>query len=95
MTCSSIETTGIKEIWEMIQDHRVRLTDSGEMAVKRKEQALDWMTFLLDEGLRRWFYTNPNVKNSLPVLRKEVENGTLSPTAAADKLLAFLKNNPE
>jgi len=92
MTCSSLESTGIKEIWAMIQDHRSKLTDSGEMTDKRKNQALDWMSFLLDEGLRQWFYTNPQVRNALPILRSEVENKTISPTAAADKLLSFLKN---
>jgi LAO/AO transport system kinase len=66
------------------------LTASGEIEKKRRDQALDWMTFLLDEGFRQWFYTNPQVKAALPGLRAEVEKGTTSPTAAADILLGFL-----
>ncbi|HBG19444.1 MAG TPA: hypothetical protein DDY32_09275 [Desulfobulbaceae bacterium] len=90
LTCSALESTGIKEIWETVQDHRQKMTASGEMAEKRKVQALDWMNFLLDEGFRQWFYTNPEVKEALPQLRKAVEMGTTSPTAAADVLLGFL-----
>ena len=91
MTCSSLESSGILEIWEMIQDHRSKLAASGEMSTKRREQALDWMAFLLDEGLRQWFYNHPNVKNILPKMKKNVELKTISPTAAADTLLSFLK----
>jgi LAO/AO transport system kinase len=91
LTCSALEHTGINKIWETILDHRTRLTECGEMAEKRKHQALDWMSFLLDEGLRQWFYTDPRVKAAMPGLRKNVEMKQTSPTAAADTLLAFLK----
>jgi len=90
LTCSAVEGTGIDTIWKTILDHRDKLTISGEMAQKRKTQALDWMAFLLDEGLRQWFYTSPHVREALPALRRNVEEQKISPTAAADSLLAFL-----
>jgi LAO/AO transport system kinase len=93
LTCSSLEHRGIDKIWETIQDHRKKLTDSGEMSKKKKHQALDWMSFLLEEGLRQWFYTDPKVKAAIPGLRNDVEMKRMSPTAAADTLLAFLKEN--
>ncbi len=90
LTCSSTENTGIKEIWETICDHRKKLTDTGEMASRRKNQDLDWMSFLLDEGLRQWFYNNPHVVKLLPQLQQEVAGGQLSSAVAADKLLGYL-----
>lgn len=93
LTCSSIKSTGIDKIWETIKDHRTKLTDSGEMDEKRRTQALDWMSFLLDEGLRQWFYASDRVKDTLPELRADVESKQTSPTAAADALLSFLKKN--
>lgn len=90
LTCSALEDKGIDKIWETILDHRDKLTASGEMAEKRKTQALDWMGFLLEEGLRQWFYSSPHVRNALPLLRKNVAEKKTSPTAAADSLLAFL-----
>jgi LAO/AO transport system kinase len=93
LTCSAMEGRGIDTIWETILAHRDKLTVSGEMAEKRKNQALDWMAFLLDEGLRQWFYTSPYVREALPALRRNVAEQKISPTAAADSLLAFL--NPK
>ncbi len=90
LTCSALEKSGIDDIWQTILDHRQKLTDSGEMAAKRKHQALDWMAFLLEEGLHHWFYTDPKIKAVLPGLQAEVEKKKTSPTAAADALLAFL-----
>ena len=90
LTCSAMEGKGIDTIWKTILEHRDKLTISGEMAEKRKTQALDWMAFLLDEGLRQWFYTNPHVRESLAKLRTNVAEKRTSPTAAADSLLAFL-----
>jgi len=91
LTCSAVEGRGIDKVWETILDHRNKLTISGEMAEKRKTQALDWMAFLLDDGLRQWFYASPYVREALPELRRSVEENKISPTAAADSLLAFLK----
>ncbi len=91
LTCSAIESTGIDTIWETIKDHRIKLSESGEMDEKRTTQALDWMAFLLDEGLRQWFHHNPRVKATLPLLQSDVAGKKTSPTAAADKLLAFLQ----
>jgi LAO/AO transport system kinase len=90
LTCSSTENTGIKEIWQTICDHRKKLTETGEMAARRKNQNLDWMSFLLDEGLRQWFYNNPHVVKLLPQLQQEVAGGQLSSAVAADKLLGYL-----
>jgi len=90
LTCSSINGEGIDRIWNTIKEHRTKLTDCGEMASKRKTQALDWMSFLLDDGLRQWFYNTPDVKKALNDLQKDVESKNTSPTAAADMLLKFL-----
>lgn len=95
LTCSALEAHGIDKIWKTVQDHRQKLTASGEMARKRTDQALDWMNFLLDEGFRQWFYTTPQVRDALPQLRAAVEKGTTSPTAAADVLLGFLNGRKE
>ncbi len=95
LTCSSLEHRGIDRIWETILEHRDKLTASGEMAEKRKSQALEWMSFLLDEGLRQWFYSTPKIIEILPQLRNLVAKGKTSPTAAADTLLSHLKRKSD
>ncbi len=87
LTCSSLEMKGMETIWQTIADHRAALTDANLFEAKRKGQSLEWMAFLLDDGLRQWFYGHPQIKTHLPLLRQEVAAGRLSPTAASDQLL--------
>jgi LAO/AO transport system kinase len=87
LTCSSLELKGMETIWQTIADHRAAHADANLFEAKRKGQSLEWMAFLLDEGLRQWFYGHPQIKTQLPLLRQEVAAGRLSPTAAADQLL--------
>lgn len=90
LTCSAVEMTGLEGIWQTITDHRAARTAANQFEARRREQSLDWMDFLLEEGLRQWFYGNPAIHSRLPGLRREVAAGRLSPTAAADRLLGSL-----
>jgi LAO/AO transport system kinase len=87
LTCSAIHMEGIDEIWQTILDHRTKLEASGELAAKRKKQALDWMWALVEDSLRSRFYNNPNVKKALPTIIEAVENQNIAPTVAAHQLL--------
>lgn len=91
LTCSSIESNGLDVIWQTILRHRDILNEQGELTAKRTHQALDWLSFLLDEGLRRWFYATPAVRENLPLLRDKLIEHQISPAAAAAKLLNLLK----
>lgn len=90
MTCSALHKNGLSDIWETVNNHRSALTASGELRAKRRRQALDWMYFLLDEGLKNWFYHHPDIEANLPDLTRAIQQQTLSPTAAAGRLLSFL-----
>lgn len=90
--CSAVTGNGLEEIWETILDHREKLTACGEMATKHQRQALDWMDFLLDDALRDWFYSNPEVVKLLPKLKSEVEEHKTSPSAAARILIKILQS---
>jgi len=87
LTCSAVTLEGIDEIWQTILDHRKKLESSGELADKRRKQALDWMWALVEEGLRDRFYRNPDVEKSLSQIIKAIEKGKTAPTIAADTLL--------
>jgi len=91
LACSSLKGSGLDAIWQTILDHRQKLSDCGELAEKRRSQALDWLSFLVNEGLREWFYGLDQVKSALPQLKKQVEGEALSPTVAAAELLSILQ----
>ncbi|MGI6655397.1 MAG: methylmalonyl Co-A mutase-associated GTPase MeaB [Desulfobulbus sp.] len=90
MTCSSLENTGLQEIWDTVIEHKKIMTRTGELETKRREQAMSWMWFLVNEGLERWFYQHPEVQKKLPQIQEEVENGRMAPTRAADDLVTML-----
>ena len=91
LTCSALKQTGLEEIWEMIGQHRSVMLTNGEHQQRRKQQALDWMHFLLSEGLKNWFYSHPEIARELPNLTRDINNQKISPAAAASQLLLHLK----
>lgn len=90
VTCSSIEMTGINEIWNIVLDHRNIMAKSGELETNRKRQAVNWMWSLVEEGLKEIFFGNPDIKRLLSKITREVEKGIKTPTVAACELLFFL-----
>ncbi|HCS77370.1 MAG: methylmalonyl Co-A mutase-associated GTPase MeaB [Smithella sp.] len=90
VTCSSITMAGLENILTIVLDHRDKLTQSGELLKKRKEQAREWLKFMVCEGVEEWFYESPAAE-ILARLLTEVEEGIVTPTTAAAKVLASLK----
>ena len=95
VTCSALTMAGLDEIWQTVLEHRRKLTDSGELLAKRKRQALDWMRFLLEEGLKDWFFNTPEIKQALPTLQRAVEKGETTPTGAVKKMLDIFTRRQE
>jgi LAO/AO transport system kinase len=90
LTCSALEMTGIEEVWETVGEYTQRLGASGELEAKRRNQDIDWLRFLVQQGLKEWFYKKPYIQKMIPPIEKEVEQGAIAPTNAADQLLALL-----
>lgn len=87
---SALRGEGIDAVWETLQDYRRRLSESGELAEKRRRQAMDWMWQLVDAGLRQRFREHPAVKATLPDTLRLVTEGAQSPTVAAHRLLNLM-----
>jgi len=86
---SALKREGIDAVWQQIERYRAIRTASGEFAEKRRRQALEWMTELVEHELRGRFYQHRAVKAELPALRKAVAEGSITPIAAASRLLAL------
>jgi LAO/AO transport system kinase len=91
-TCSALTLDGVGKVWDHVLEHRQRFEASGELAAKRRRQALAWMDELVAEGLRLRFKRHPEIRQRLQRLRREVADGQIAPTAAAEALLFFLDN---
>jgi LAO/AO transport system kinase len=84
---SALRREGIEAFWAEVERCRGTLAASGELADKRKRQALAWTWHLIDAGLRERFRGDAGVKASLPAVMEEVAAGRLTPGAAAAQLL--------
>ena len=87
LTCSALTLDGIDHIWQTILEHRKQLKTAGELTERRRQQTIDWMLTLVEEGLKDRFYNNPKVRAELSRITEAVETGKISPTAAAYELL--------
>ncbi|MDJ0811137.1 MAG: methylmalonyl Co-A mutase-associated GTPase MeaB [Desulfobacterales bacterium] len=94
LTCSALAMEGVDRIWETVRAHREIIAASGALMANRRQQALAWLQDLLDDGLRERFLRHPGIQEQLPRYQREVVDGRISPTAAADALL-FLLDNPK
>src|SRR5499427_8829437 len=91
VTYSALTGTGVRQLWENVQDHHRRLAATGAFAARRREQQVKWMWALLEERMRRRLATDPKLKTRLPQLEHAVADGTLSPALAVDEIVAILE----
>ncbi|NAS11301.1 methylmalonyl Co-A mutase-associated GTPase MeaB [Poritiphilus flavus] len=87
LTCSSLENTGIQEIWEMIDSFFTLVREDGFLEKTRQEQNKKWLLNTLEDRLLTDFYENPGIKKELDRLLIEVAENKISPFKAADQLL--------
>jgi LAO/AO transport system kinase len=88
---SALKGDGIEAVWREAERFRAAMAASGALAAKRRRQALDWLAALVEHELRTRFYQHPAVKHELAAVRAAVAEGSLTPAAAAAKLLALAK----
>ncbi|MEU6312506.1 methylmalonyl Co-A mutase-associated GTPase MeaB [Streptomyces sp. NPDC047014] len=88
LTCSAREATGLDEVWNRLEQHRTLLEAGGRLAAKRAAQQVEWTWSMVREELLERLRGNPAVRELAPGLEAAVRAGTLTPTSAADQLLA-------
>ncbi len=86
-TCSALTGKGIPELWDLIQKFEKTTKESGAFAERRKQQSIEWVYSLIEEGLKNNFYNHEKIKEKLPELRNEILDEKILPTKAAENLL--------
>jgi len=90
ITYSALTGDGIAELWTQAIAHRDKLTATGELTARRREQQVRWMWALLDDFWRARITAEPKLRAKLPQIEAAVAAGTLTPTRAVDDLVALL-----
>ena len=91
---SSLTGLGLDEIWQLIVEHRRSLEEHGLLDVRRRQQRLDWMWSLVDQGLLAAVREKPEVEAMVGRLESEVLDGRTTPTAAAEVILEAFGTGP-
>jgi LAO/AO transport system kinase len=88
---SALTGDGIAQLWETILDHRERMTKSGELAARRREQQVKWMWAMLEERMLSRLRSDPALKTKLPKLEAAVADGRMSAAVAVEEMAAALR----
>jgi len=59
--CSSVNGIGLDPLWEQIEEHRRRLTGTGELQAKRRHQRIGWLWNTLENRLLDSLRAHPKV----------------------------------
>jgi len=89
VTYSALTGEGIAALWDHILDHRRKLTASGEIAARRREQQIKWMWAMFEDRLRERL-RSAALKVRLPQIEAAVAAGRLSPAVAVDEIMRAL-----
>jgi LAO/AO transport system kinase len=84
---SALLGEGIDRVWSAIEAHSAMLAESGLLSVRRADQARDWMWSEVNDGLVDALARDPAVASEMRALEADVRAGTISPTAAAQRIL--------
>lgn len=87
LACSAQTDAGMAEVWEAVQDHRRTLEEHGELTTRRAEQQVQWMWAMVRDQLMDRLRSDPGVRDALPGLERDVRDGGLTPTLAAQRIL--------
>ena len=92
LAVSALTKRGIAEFWAEVERYRDTMTGNGELQAKRRRQALAWMWNMIDSGVRQYFRQHPAVEAELAKLTQAVAEGSITPGAAAYRLLDSIKH---
>lgn len=87
LTCSALKNSGIKELWESINDYFEFTKKTGYFDEFRKHQAKISMHDTISEYLNNTFYNFEEVRNIMPELEKKLYDGNITSYKAAKILL--------
>ncbi len=87
--CSSIESSGIEELWEMITDFQNAMIANGYFEENRKRQDQKSMMDSIEASIRNLMFDNQQLKEELERLSLEVHTNKLSPFAASEEFMGL------
>ncbi|GAA0673673.1 methylmalonyl Co-A mutase-associated GTPase MeaB [Kitasatospora atroaurantiaca] len=88
LTCSGRDGSGLDTLWERLRQHRQILEATGSLAARRRDQQVDWTWAMVHDQLLAQLREHPEVRRIVPAVEQQVRDGALTPTLAAERILA-------
>jgi LAO/AO transport system kinase len=90
ITYSALTGDSIGDLWTHVTDHKEKMTASGELAERRREQQVKWMWTMLEERLTARLRSDPAVRAKVKQTEAAVAVGKLAPTLAVEEIATML-----
>jgi LAO/AO transport system kinase len=90
VTYSALTGDGIALLWSQVLAHKEKMTASGELSQRRREQQVKWMWSMLEERLTARLRSDPAVRGKLKAAETAVATGRLAPTLAVEEIAQLL-----
>ncbi len=87
LTCSSTEQTGIKDVYDMIDQYKRHTTINHFFETKRMQQTKQWLHQTINDALIERFYAKANVNDEIKKIEKQLQHENINPYRAAMDLL--------
>ncbi|MCC5982115.1 MAG: methylmalonyl Co-A mutase-associated GTPase MeaB [Oceanicaulis sp.] len=87
LTGSALTGEGIEKLWETVLAHRKALSDADALSERRRDQQVRWLNAMIEADVLDKFRADPRVRAVLPGLEKDVAEGRLPASEAAERAL--------
>ena len=88
---SALTGDGLAQAWDDMQSLSAWRKDHGHWAARRRAQSVHWFEEAVRSGLLARLTTDPQTQAQMQALSQDVSDNTLTPDAAASRLLATLR----
>ena len=90
-TCSARTGDGVREMWGVVEDFWQKMTESGVLQDRRRQQNLTWVRDMTDEYFRNLLYNEPTIQAQRQLIEENVLNGTVAPTRALREIIQVIE----
>ena len=90
ISCSSLDKTGIDQLWETLMEYKKQTQSLGYFQKKRTDQNIAWYQELQQEQLDRFLRTHPKLKIGMDQIQTEMITKSHSPLEASKQLEQLL-----
>jgi LAO/AO transport system kinase len=82
LTCSSLESRGITEVYNLIEKYRRHTVTSNYFFKKRQFQNKQWFHQTLNDLIIEQFYADSSIKNKIQSIESDIEHNLINPYEA-------------